>query len=175
MRHAYVQSLSSEETTLIRKLTREIMNKEGLSHVRIQIKPKVWKTVFIIEGILNRITKEFHIEDQFIQFGGKMLTGSKYPKSIYYISVYDPEYKLCSIRIPIDVMLADVVASTILEEIAHAVVFNRVSIPQRRKAKSHGNEFKEALILLWKEYFLTLKFRLMEIYGSNGISGEDAL
>jgi len=176
VRHIYSQSLSSEEATLIHKLTREIMNKEGLGHVKLRFKPKVWQTVFVTKGTMNRRTREIvSIGDQHIQLGGIMLTGSNFPNAIYYISIYDPEYRLRRIKRPREIMLADIVASTILEEIAHGVVFNRIAIPRRRRPKPHQREFQDVFILLWKEYFLTLKFRLMEIYGSNGISGDDAL
>ncbi len=174
MRHAYAQSLSSEQVTQIRELTREIMNKEGLGHVSLKFKPKVWSTVFVVGGTRNRITGELiTIGDQYIQLGGIMLTGSNFPSAIYYISIFDPEHKLYRIKRPREVMLADIIASTILEEITHAVVFNRIAIPAKRRPKPHGVVFQDVLVVLWKEYFIMLKFKLMSIYGNDGISGED--
>lgn len=174
MRHTYAQSLTSKDTTLIHKLTREIMDKEGLSIVSLRFKPKVWSTAFFVGGIMNRRTRELvTIGDQYIQLGGTMLTGSNFPSAIYYISIFDPEHKLYSIKRPKDIMLADIVASTIIEEIAHAVVFNRIAIPAKRRPKPHGVVFQDVFVVLWKEYFIMLKFKLMSIYGNNGISGED--
>lgn len=176
MRHTYAQSLSSEQVTQIRDLTREIMDKERLDHVKLRFRPKVWSTVFVVKGIWNKRTREIvTIGDQHIQLGGIMLTGSGYPSAIYYISIFDPEHKLYRIKAPGKVMLADIVASTILEEIAHAVVFNRIAIPARRRPKPHGVVFQDVLVILWKEYFIMLKFKLISIYGNDGISGEDVL
>lgn len=175
MRHAHSMSLNKEQVTHIYDLTREIMDKEGLSKTTLKIVPKVWRTSFITEGTRDRYTGEYFVDKQWISLGGKMLTGFTYPKKIYYISLYDHRYMLKAILAPRNIMLADVVASSILEEIAHAIVFNRVTVPFRTEVKSHGSEFKEAFKLLWKKYFITLKFNLMSVYGRNGFSGEDFL
>ena len=160
--------------TQIRELTREIMNKEGLGYVSLKFKPEVWSTVFVVEGTMNRRTRELvTIGDQHIQLGGKMLTGSSFPGAIYYISIFDPEHKLYRIKRPREVMLADIVGSTILEEIAHAVVFNRIASPAKRQPKPHGIVFQDVLVVLWMEYFIILKFKLMSIHGNDGVSGED--
>lgn len=174
-RHAYSQGLSSEDTTLIRDLTREILSKEGLGFIPVKIKPKVWSTAFFYVERRDRRTGEIRITDQKIQFGGKMLTGSMFPKRIYYISIFDPSYIVTIIRSPRDIMLADILASTILEEVAHAIIFNTITLATGKAVKDHGGEFIGVLRELWIEYFITLKFKLMSVYGNNGISGEDVL
>lgn len=173
MKHAHSQSLSSDEVDLFYELTREILIQERLGFIPVLIKPKVWSTSFVTSGTQNRLTKEYKVKDQYIQFGGKMLTGSTFPKRIYYISLYDPDFRVVIIKRPRDVMMADIVASTILEEVAHAIVFNDITVATYRKVKPHGREFIDIFKYLWKKYFIMLKFKLLDIYGYNGFSGEE--
>lgn len=174
-KHTYSQSLTSEETTLIHDLTKDILIQERLKFVPIKIKPKVWSTAFITSGTYNVSAKKYEVKVQYIQFGGKMLTGSMFPKRIYYISIYDSQYRVFIIKHPKDVMMADIIGSTILEEIAHAIVFNDITVATYKKVKAHGREFIDIFKYLWKKYFIMLKFKLLDIYGYNGFSGEDYL
>jgi len=169
MRHAYSMSLSAEQVTKIYNLTREIMREEGLGDIPLIVKPKVWKTAYTAKIKSSKISGELiEISNEKIQFGGKMLTGSLCPSKIYYISIYDPS-SINAIRNPRRVMLAAVVASTIMEEIAHAITLRTY----RRRVKSHGNEFLLTLRNLWNKHFIMLLFKLQSIYGYEGISGED--
>ena len=174
-KHTYSQSLTSKETTQIRNLTKDILIQERLKFIPVKIKSGVWSTAFITSGTQDRLTKEYKVKNQYIQFGGKMLTGSMFPKRIYYISLYDPDYRVVIIKHPRDIMLADIVASTILEEVAHAIVFNDITVATYKKVKVHGREFIDIFRYLWKKYFITLKYRLQRIYGFSGFSAEDLL
>ena len=158
------------QVTEIRDLTREIMREEGVGDIKLIVKPKVWQTAYSGKIKFNRTSGELiEISDEKIQLGGKMLTGSLCPIRIYYISIYDPSYSIHSIRGTRRIMLATIVASTIIEEIAHA----KAHRAYRRKIKPHGNEFLLAFRELWKKHFITLLFKLQGIYGYEGISGED--
>lgn len=144
------------------------MREEGVGNIPVVIKPKVWRTAYThkMKTWLGRTVEVF---DRKIQLGGRMLTGSTYPNRIYYISIYDPSYSISSINNPKRVMLAAVVASVILEEIAHAIAHKTYM----RRIKPHGIEFLSILKGLWKKHFITLLFQLQGIYGYEGISGEE--
>ena len=168
MRHAHSMSLSSEQVTKIQDLTREIMREEGVN-IPLVIKPKVWKTAYFrkMRRVRYRLGELTLVLDERIQLGGRMLTGYSYPSKIYYISIYDPSYSISSISNPREVMLATIVASTILEEIAHAKAHRTYGI------KPHGTEFLSAFKDLWKKHFIMFLFKLQGIYGYEGLSGED--
>jgi len=172
-KHTYSQSLTGKEVTLIRDLTRGILRQEGLSHIPVRIKSGVWSTAYVVSGNRDRLTREWKIDEEYIQLGGKMLTGSLYPKRIYYISIYDSDYRVRLIAKPKDVMMADIIGSTIIEEIAHAVSSNKAFRQRRADVKSHGAEFTSSFKELWRKYFIDLKYKLLDIYGYNGISGEE--
>jgi len=140
------------------------MREEGMGDIPVVIKPKVWKTAYVRKV---KRTRPRLVLDERIQLGGRMLTGSSYPNKIYYISIFDPSYSISSISNPREVMLATIVASVILEEIAHA------KAQRTYRIKPHGIEFLSVFKDLWRKHFITLLFKLQGIYGYDGLSGED--
>ena len=165
--HAH-KSLSKEEATEIYRLTREIMQKENISGVPLIIKSGVWKTAYRYKK--TPISPPLYKIEESIQLGSRMLTGSLLPSSIYYISLYDPDYKIYSIKSPRHIMMATIVASIILEEIAHCI--NRRANSWNKRTSPHGVEFLSVFRELWKKYFIILQFKLQNIYGSEGDIGE---
>lgn len=172
MKHPAAKSLSSEEATKIYNLTREIMSKENIAGIPLNIKSSVWKTSYSYNRMRIGPTA-VKIKDERIQLGGYMLTGSLYPHRIYYISLYDPEYHIHILKNQREIMLATIVSSVILEEIAHAVNCRRTG--WTKETGGHGPEFLLVFRELWRKHFILFQYALQDIYGSEGYLGEELL
>jgi len=161
LKHPYAKNLNAEEVTKIRNAINRILVKEQLEYIPVAIKPEVWSTRFqfkrtIINGVII-------IHGENLQFGEKFLTGSLIPKRIYLYKDTGKGLKLFSISKPMNAMLATIVASTILEEIAHAS-----SRRLHPKSDAHGEEFYRAYMRLWRAHFDILHFQMIGIYGLDG-------
>lgn len=165
MSHPAARSLSKEEATRVYSLTREIMDNETLSSVALDIKAGVWSTNYLCRGVRDRRTFEMIISEERIQLGGKLLTGSLIPRRIYWISPFESKPSLVIVSYPRHKMLATIVASTTLEEIAHAIVTRKTGYIS---IKPHGTPFYTELLRLMDKYFMVLQVRLQGIYGSEG-------
>jgi len=163
-------SLDKEQVKTIYDLIREIMYIEGVGYIPVVIKPGVWSTTYS-HDVAKVSPLKSTIYNPKIQLGGVMLTGTSFPRRIYYISIYDSNYRIYSIKNPRKIMLAAIVASTILEEVAHAIAYK----VHHREVKPHGVEFLSAFKDLWIKHFIMLLFKLQGVYGISGDSGEDYL
>ena len=161
MRHPHAKSLNIDETRKIRNAIMRILVKEQLDHIPIIIKPDIWKTCYEFK----RKTKDgvTTIFGDSLNFGGKFLTGASYPARIYIYKDTGKGWKFFSYSNPRDAMLATIVASTILEEIAHAST-RRLYV----KSDAHGEEFYRAYKRHWRAYFDVLHFQMIGIYGLEG-------
>ena len=161
MRHPSAKSLTSEETTKIGRAINRILVMESLSHIPVNFKPNVWTTRYqcrskTIEGVKT-------ITEEYLQFGGKFLTGGSIPKNIYIVEYTDQGYKLVSYPNPMRAQLATIISSVILEEIVHAKVRQT-----NLRCDAHGKEFYQEFIRISKKHFNTLHLQMTGDYGYEG-------
>jgi len=161
MRHPHAKSLNAEESTKIYNAIKRILTKEQLDYIPVIFKAGVWKTCYEFKRKIKDNNTTIYNES--LNFGGKFLTGDSYPKRIYLLKDTNAGYKLVSMSNPNNAMLATIVASTILEEIAH------VSTRKKHlRSDAHGKEFYLEFTRLYKKYFDSLHFQMIGIYGLDG-------